>query len=131
MNRCFSANRFLADNLKLEGVKVTKSGLQYKVIQSGKGPMPKAEDTVRVHYEGKHVDGSVFDSSIARGQPAEFHVGGVIAGWTEALQLMHVGDKWQLFVPPNLAYREQGTPGGPIGPNEVLVFEVELLEIKQ
>lgn len=121
---------FLADNKKKEGIVTLPSGLQYKVIQSGKGKAsPKATDTVVTHYRGTLLDGTEFDSSIKRGEPAEFEVGGVIAGWTEALQLMHVGDKWQLFVPARLAYGEKGA-GRAIGPNETLVFEVELIDIK-
>lgn len=123
------ANQFLEENKKKEGVQVTDSGLQYKVLKAGSGASPKESDQVTVHYEGKLVDGSVFDSSIRRGQPATFQVGGVIPGWTEALQKMKVGDKWMLFIPPALAYGERGSPGG-IGPNEALIFEVELLEIK-
>jgi FKBP-type peptidyl-prolyl cis-trans isomerase FklB len=120
---------FLAANKAKEGVKTTDSGLQYQVLKSGTGASPKASDTVRVHYHGTLLDGSVFDSSVRREEPAEFPVNRVIEGWTEALQLMKVGDKWKLFIPANLAYKERGTPGGPIGPNQVLVFEVELLDI--
>jgi FKBP-type peptidyl-prolyl cis-trans isomerase len=111
-------------------VKSLESGLQYKVLKSGDGPSPKAEDTVTVHYRGTLTDGTEFDSSYKRGEPATFPVNGVIAGWTEALQLMKVGDRWQLVIPSELAYGERGTPGGPIGPNATLVFEVELLGIK-
>ena len=124
-----TAKTFLADMKKEEGVVETKSGLLYKIIKQGQGPSPTAQDTVRVHYHGTHVAGTVFDSSKERGQPAMFGVGQVIRGWTEALQLMHVGDTWQVFIPPAIGYGEKGTPGGPIGPNEVLIFEVELLEI--
>ncbi len=120
---------FLAANAKKEGVKTTASGLQYKVIKSGSGPSPKATDTVKVHYNGTLIDGTVFDSSIRRGSPATFPVDGVIPGWTEALQLMKVGDKWQLFIPSKLAYGEQGP--GPIGPNATLIFDVELLGIEK
>ena len=109
-------------------VKVTKSGLQYEVIKEGKGPKPKATDKVSVHYVGTLIDGTEFDSSVKRGQPAEFPVGGVIPGWVEALQLMPVGSKWRLVIPGNLAYGERGA-GAQIGPNAVLVFEVELLKI--
>jgi len=123
------SNQFLEENKKKEGVQVTKSGLQYKVLQAGSGASPTANNQVTVHYEGKLIDGQVFDSSIRRGQPATFQVGGVIPGWTEALQRMKVGDKWMLFIPPALAYGERGSPGG-IGPNEALIFEVELLEVK-
>jgi FKBP-type peptidyl-prolyl cis-trans isomerase len=99
------------------------------VLKAGAGASPKKTDVVRVHYHGTLIDGKVFDSSVERKEPAEFPVGRVIAGWTEALQLMKVGDKWKLTIPANLAYGERGTPGGPIPPNAVLVFEVELLEI--
>ncbi len=120
---------FLAANAKKDGVKTTASGLQYKVIKSGTGPSPKATDTVKVHYQGTLVDGTVFDSSIERGEPATFPVKGVIPGWTEALQLMKVGDKWQLFIPAKLAYGEDGPD--PIGPNSSLIFDVELLSIEK
>jgi FKBP-type peptidyl-prolyl cis-trans isomerase len=118
---------FLAENKKKEGVMTTESGLQYKVIQEGSGATPTPEDKVRVHYTGKLLNGEVFDSSVQRGEPVEFQVTGVIPGWTEALQMMKVGAKWELFIPSNLAYRERGNP--PIGPNETLHFEVELLDI--
>ena len=120
---------FLAENAKKEGVKTTASGLQYKVIKSGTGPSPKPTDIVKVHYHGTLIDGTVFDSSVRRNTPATFPVNGVIPGWTEALQLMKVGDKWKLFIPAKLAYGEQGA--GPIGPNSVLIFEVELLGIEK
>lgn len=122
---------FLAQNAKKQGVVTLPSGLQYQVLQKGNGPSPKLNDTVRTHYHGTLIDGTVFDSSVERGQPATFPVGGVIRGWTEALQLMRVGDKWRLFLPSELAYGPDGAgePGGPIGPNAVLVFEVELLGI--
>jgi FKBP-type peptidyl-prolyl cis-trans isomerase FklB len=120
---------FLAANAKKEGVKTTASGLQYKVIKSGTGKTPKATDTVKTHYHGTLINGEVFDSSVQRGEPVEFPVNGVIPGWQEALQLMKVGDKWQLFVPSELAYGERGA-GGKIGPNSTLIFEVELLEVK-
>jgi len=120
---------FLAANAKKNGVKTTASGLQYKVIKTGTGATPKPTDTVKVHYEGTLIDGTVFDSSVQRGQPVTFPVGGVIPGWTEALQLMKVGDKWQLFIPARLAYGERGV--GPIGPNSMLIFEVELLSIEK
>ncbi len=120
---------FMAANAKKEGVKTTASGLQYRVLKSGTGRKPKATDTVRTHYHGTLVDGTVFDSSVRRNEPAEFEVNGVIPGWTEALQLMKEGDKWELVIPAKLAYGERGTPGGPIGPNSTLVFEVELLSI--
>jgi FKBP-type peptidyl-prolyl cis-trans isomerase FklB len=120
---------FLANNKAAPGVKVTNSGLQYQVLQAGTGASPKASDTVRVHYHGTLLDGKVFDSSVKRGEPAEFPVDGVIPGWTEALQLMKVGDKWRLFIPAELAYGARGA-GNMIGPNAVLVFEVELLDVK-
>ncbi len=121
---------FLAANKKKDGVKTLASGLQYKVLQSGKGDSPKATDTVVTHYRGSLIDGRVFDSSYQRGEPATFPVNGVIKGWTEALQKMKVGDKWQLFIPSDLAYGENGA-GQLIGPNAVLIFEIELLEIKK
>ncbi|TPV56491.1 FKBP-type peptidyl-prolyl cis-trans isomerase [Aestuariibacter sp. GS-14] len=119
---------FLADNAKREGVVVTGSGLQYEVLTAGDGAKPTASSTVRTHYHGTLINGSVFDSSYDRGQPAEFPVGGVIKGWTEALQMMPVGSKWRLYVPHNLAYGEQGA-GGAIAPYSTLVFDVELLDI--
>lgn len=119
---------FLAKNKTAKGVKTTESGLQYLVIKEGAGPKPKANDQVKVHYVGTTIDGKKFDSSIDRGQPATFPLNGVIAGWTEALQLMPVGSKYKLFIPSKLAYGERGYPPN-IGPNEVLIFEVELLEI--
>jgi FKBP-type peptidyl-prolyl cis-trans isomerase FklB len=120
---------FLADNAKKDGVKTTASGLQYKVITEGKGPIPSANDTVSVNYKGTLLDGTEFDSSYKRNAPATFGVKGVIPGWTEALQLMKTGSKWQLFVPGKLAYGERGA-GRQIGPNATLIFEVELLSIK-
>ncbi|MCK9418717.1 MAG: FKBP-type peptidyl-prolyl cis-trans isomerase [Nitrospirae bacterium] len=122
---------FLAKNKKEKGVKTLPSGLQYKVIAEGKGKSPKASDTVTVNYAGTLINGTEFDSSYKRGQPATFPVGGVIKGWTEALQLMKEGSKWQLFIPSDLAYGEKGTQGGPIGPNAALIFEVELVSIKE
>lgn len=121
---------FLAENAKRDGVKVTESGLQYEVITAApaNSPMPSAEDTVRVHYHGTLTDGSVFDSSVERGQPAQFPVTGVIRGWVEALQMMRVGDKWKLTIPAELAYGAR-SPSPRIPANSVLVFEVELLEI--
>jgi FKBP-type peptidyl-prolyl cis-trans isomerase FklB len=121
---------FLAENKKKEGVKTTASGLQYKVITEGTGKAPAATDTVTVNYKGTLIDGTEFDSSYKRGQPATFPVSGVIKGWTEALQLMKEGSKWQLFIPAELAYGERGA-GAQIGPNAVLIFEVELLSIKE
>lgn len=121
------AEEFMATNKATEGVKVTDSGLQYKVITAGTGPVPTASDVVKVHYTGTLVDGTKFDSSYDRGKPAQFPVKGVIKGWTEALQLMPVGSKWQLVIPSNLAYGPDGQ--GPIPPDATLIFEVELLEI--
>jgi FKBP-type peptidyl-prolyl cis-trans isomerase FklB len=123
--------RYLASNKNKPGVTTLPSGLQYKVLKQGSGPKPKANDTVTVHYEGKLIDGTIFDSSLKRGQPASFPVNQVIAGWTEALQLMPVGSTWQLFIPSKLAYGENPRPGGPIGPNAVLTFEVQLIKIGQ
>ena len=120
---------FLAANAKKEGVKATASGLQYKVLKSGKGKSPKATDTVKVHYHGTLIDGTVFDSSVERGEPISFPLNGVIPGWTEGVQLMKEGDKFQFTIPSKLAYGEQG-PGGKIGPNSTLVFDVELLAIE-
>lgn len=120
---------FLAANKSKPGIKVTESGLQYQVIKQGTGPKPKLNDQVKVHYVGTLIDGTKFDSSVDRGQPATFPLNGVIAGWTEALQLMPVGSKYKLFIPSALAYGEQGQPAGGIAPNAVLIFEVELLEI--
>jgi FKBP-type peptidyl-prolyl cis-trans isomerase FklB len=120
---------FLAANAKKDGVKTTASGLQYKALKSGTGASPKPTDTVKVHYHGMLVDGTVFDSSVQRGEPVTFPVGGVIPGWVEALQLMKVGDKWQLVIPAKLAYAER-SQGAKIGPNSTLVFEVELLGIE-
>jgi len=119
---------FLAENAQREGVNSTESGLQFSVIKQGDGPIPSRQDRVRVHYTGKLIDGTVFDSSVARGEPAEFPVTGVIAGWIEALTLMPVGSKWELTIPHNLAYGERGA-GASIPPFSTLIFEVELLEI--
>jgi len=121
---------FLAANKAKPGVVTLPSGLQYKVIQEGTGPKPTATDTVECNYKGTLIDGTEFDSSFKRGQTAKFPVGQVIKGWTEALQLMPVGSKWELYVPPSLGYGERGTGGGPIGPNATLIFEVELLGIQ-
>lgn len=121
--------KFLAENAKRDEVTVTASGLQYEVLQEGSGDKPSASSTVSTHYHGTLIDGTVFDSSYERGQPAEFPVNGVIAGWTEALQMMPVGSKWRLYVPYNLAYGERGA-GGAIKPYATLIFDVELLEIK-
>jgi FKBP-type peptidyl-prolyl cis-trans isomerase FklB len=122
--------KFLEENKKAEGVTTLPSGLQYKVLKSGDGATPGPADTVRTHYKGTLIDGTVFDSSYDRGEPAEFPVGGVIKGWTEALQKMKVGDKWQLVIPSELAYGEAGA-GGVIPPGATLVFEIELLDVKK
>lgn len=119
---------FLLENAKRDEVSITESGLQYEVITTGEGEKPTAQSTVSVHYHGSLVSGDVFDSSVERGQPAEFPVGGVIAGWTEALQLMTEGSKWRLFIPYNLAYGERGSQGA-IPPYATLIFEVELLAV--
>ena len=121
-------SKFLSENAQQEGVVSLPSGLQYKVIETGEGDKPGPSDVVKVHYEGRLIDGTVFDSSIQRGVPAEFPVNGVIAGWTEALQLMTVGSQWELYIPADLAYGAQGA-GGVIGPNATLIFKVELLDI--
>jgi len=123
-------DKFLAENKTKEGVVTLPSGLQYKVIQAGTGATPKATDTVVTHYTGTLINGQVFDSSVQRGEPATFPVNGVIPGWTEALQHMKVGAKWQLFIPADLAYGERGA-GQMIAPNSTLLFEIELLEIKK
>lgn len=123
-----AGNDFLAKNKARAGVTVTASGLQYEVLKSGTGPKPKATDTVKVHYHGTLMDGTVFDSSVQRNEPIEFPVTGVIQGWVEALQLMSVGDKWKLTIPPAIAYGARGK--GEIPPNAVLIFEVELLGIQ-
>jgi FKBP-type peptidyl-prolyl cis-trans isomerase FklB len=120
---------FLAENKKKEGVKTTTSGLQYKILKEGNGPKPTEESIVKVHYRGTFIDGTEFDSSHKRGQPTEYPVNGFVQGWKEALQMMPVGSTWQLFIPSNLAYGEQGAGGGVIGPNAVLIFELELLDI--
>ena len=120
---------FLAANKDKEGVKTLPDGMQYKVITEGTGPKPTPSDTVVCNYKGTLIDGKEFDSSFKRGEPATFPVGGVIKGWTEALQMMPVGSKWQLFIPPDLAYGERGA-GAEIGPDSTLIFEVELISIK-
>ena len=123
-----AAEEFLAKNAKEEGVITTESGLQYKIIEKGEGESPSAEDKVEVHYEGTLLDGTVFDSSYKRNETVTFPVNGVIPGWTEALQLMKVGAKWTLYIPPELAYGAGGA-GQMIGPNSALVFDVELVDI--
>ena len=121
-------NTFLAENGKRDGVVTTASGLQYEIIREGNGPKPSETSKVKVHYHGTLIDGSVFDSSVNRGEPTTFPVNGVISGWTEALQLMPVGSQWKLYIPADLGYGERGS-GRTIGPNTMLIFEVELLEI--
>ncbi|MFC2087102.1 FKBP-type peptidyl-prolyl cis-trans isomerase [Bacteroidota bacterium] len=123
------ANEFLENNRKEDDVQQTESGLQYLVITEGTGQIPGKESNVRVHYKGTLIDGTVFDSSYDRGQPAEFPVNGVIQGWVETLQMMKEGAKWKIFVPPHLAYGERGAGGGAIGPNQLLIFEVELIKV--
>ena len=120
--------QFLKDNAARDEVSITESGLQYEVMESGDGETPAASAKVRVHYHGTLIDGTVFDSSVERGEPIEFDVGGVIAGWSEALQMMSAGDKWKLFIPHQLAYGANGA-GGTIGPYQALIFEVELLAV--
>jgi FKBP-type peptidyl-prolyl cis-trans isomerase len=121
---------YLAENAQNEGVQVTKTGLQYQILSEGDGAMPAATDTVTVHYHGTTMDGQVFDSSVDRGEPAQFPLNGVIAGWTEGVQLMRVGSKFKFFIHPDLAYGTQGA-GQMIGPNDALIFEVELIKIGQ
>ena len=120
---------FLAENGKRPDVKTTVTGLQYEVLTEGTGAQPAANDQVEVHYTGKLIDGTVFDSSVDRGIPATFGVTQVIPGWVEALQLMKAGSKWRLYIPSNLAYGPNGAPGSPIGPNCTLIFDVELLKV--
>lgn len=122
-------DEFLAENAKKEGVIVTPTGLQYKIVNAGDGPIPTAESQVKVHYTGTLIDGTKFDSSIDRGEPAIFGVGQVIPGWTEALTMMPTGSTWQLFIPADLAYGTRVAPGGKIPPNSTLIFDVELIEI--
>nr|WP_144062553.1 FKBP-type peptidyl-prolyl cis-trans isomerase [Simiduia agarivorans] len=123
------SDEFLAANKAKDGVQTTETGLQYKVVAEGEGAKPTTDDTVKVHYKGTLINGTEFDSSYARGEPVSFPVTGVIAGWTEALQLMSPGAKYELYIPSELAYGPGGT--GPIGPNQALIFEVELLEVLQ
>ena len=123
-----ASQTFLEENRIKEGVVTLPSGLQYKVLEPGEGPTPGPDDQVKVHYTGTLIDGTVFDSSIERGEPIVFGVSQVIPGWTEALQLMSAGARWMLYIPPYLAYGETGA-GGVIGPNQALIFEVQLLEI--
>jgi FKBP-type peptidyl-prolyl cis-trans isomerase FklB len=121
---------FLSENLRRQGIKTTSSGLQYEVLKEGVGRKPRATDTVTVHYHGTLIDGTVFDSSVQRGNPSSFGVHQVIPGWTEALQLMSIGSKYKLFIPQELAYGANPHPGGAIKPFSALIFEVELLDIK-
>ena len=127
-NNVKAGKAFLEENGKRPAVTTTASGLQYEILTEGSGSKPTADKAVTVHYTGTLIDGTVFDSSVRRGEPATFGVGQVIPGWTEALQLMPEGSKWKLFIPSNLAYGERGA-GGDIGPNETLIFEVELLKV--
>jgi len=122
--------KFLAENKKRSGVVTTASGLQYEIVKAGDGPKPTANDKVKTHYHGTLIDGTVFDSSVSRGEPVTFPVGGVIPGWVEALQLMPVGSKWKLYIPQNLAYGQRGA-GEKIKPYTALVFEVELISIEK
>jgi len=121
--------QFLKENGKKEGVKTTASGLQYKVLRDGSGKQPKATDTVEVHYEGRLIEGTVFDSSYQRRESIEFPLNGVIAGWTEGVALMKEGAKYQLYIPSELAYGSMGA-GGDIGPDETLIFDVELIKVR-
>ncbi len=123
--------KFLEQNKQKPGVKVTSTGLQYEVIKATTGQKPRATDKVKVHYTGKLLDGKTFDSSVERGQPAEFMLNAVIPGWTEGLQLMSIGSKFKFYIPSELAYGDHAQPGSPIGPGSTLVFDVELLEIKK
>ena len=123
-----AGDAYLAENGSREGVMTTESGLQYEVLRQGDGPMPGPEDQVQLHYRGTLIDGTEFDSSYERGEPAQFGVGGVIPGFSEALQLMSVGSHFRVVIPSEIGYGPQGT-GGPIGPNATLIFEIELLEI--
>lgn len=120
---------FLANNAKQEGVHVTASGLQYQIVKEGTGPKPGINDAVTVHYTGRLIDGTVFDSSVERGEPATFGVGQVIPGWVEGLQMMNEGSAWRLFIPSELAYGKHGT--GPIKPNSTLIFDVQLIKVNK
>lgn len=120
---------FLENNAKQEGIHVTASGLQYQIVKEGNGPKPGINDSVTVHYTGRLIDGTVFDSSVERGEPATFGVGQVIPGWVEGLQLMSEGSAWRLFIPSNLAYGKHGT--GPIQPNSTLIFDVQLIKVNK
>jgi FKBP-type peptidyl-prolyl cis-trans isomerase FkpA len=124
------SKKFFDENAKKAGVKTTSSGLQYEVVSEGTGPKPKSTDMVKVHYTGKLMDGTTFDSSVERGEPATFPLNGVIPGWTEGLQLMNVGSKYKFYIPGKLAYGAQGQPQAGIGPNATLIFDVELLSIE-
>ncbi len=126
-----AGQKFLEENSKKEGVVTLPSGLQYIVLKEGDGPQPKLDDKVTTHYHGTLIDGTVFDSSVERGQPETFLVSRVVKGWTDALQLMKVGAKWKLFIPSDLAYGENPRPGGPIEPNSALIFEIELISIEK
>ncbi len=130
MKAASAQTAFLAENKTKEGVQVTNTGLQYKVLKAGTGKTPGPTDTVKCNYSGSLIDGTVFDASARHGGPAEFPVNGVIPGWTEALQMMKVGAKWQLFIPAQLAYGNSPPPGTPIEPGSTLVFDIELLDIK-
>jgi FKBP-type peptidyl-prolyl cis-trans isomerase FklB len=123
-----TGDKFLAKNSKKDGIITRESGLQYKVISTGKGKQPKATDSITAHYKGSLINGTVFDSSYKRGEPATFNVGQVINGWKEILPLMKEGDKWQVFIPSDLAYGERGQ-GATIGPNEALIFDIELIKV--
>ena len=121
---------FLEENAKKDGIQMTGSGLQYRILKEGEGPKPKIEDMVTVHYKGTFIDGTEFDNSYDKGEPQSFQTDGVIKGWTEVLQMMQVGSRWEVFVPPDLAYGRRGL-GGKIPPNKVLVFEMELVSIEK
>ena len=129
VNNRRAGDSFLVVNKNRNGVKTLPSGMQYIVIRDGSGPMPKSTDTVTVHYTGMLMDGTVFDSSVDRGEPAKFTVDGVIKGWTEALQLMRPGSRWKLFIPADLAYGNYSPPGSNIPPGSMLIFDVELMRI--